>query len=81
LKKFVSRPVASAGDGFITPANGSEPPVPRAFLWEDRTLPVTELLRSWRSTKTDRGDAYLKRHWSSHPFFDLQRAFATSALR
>lgn len=51
------------GEGFVTPATGSEPPVPRAFVWEGRTLSIGAVLRSWRSTKTDRGDAYLKRHW------------------
>jgi hypothetical protein len=30
-------------------------------------LEVAAVLRSWRSTKSDRGDAYLKRHW-----FELQ---------
>ena len=69
MRKFVGSPLAPAGDGFITPAAGSEPPVPRAFLWDNRTLVITTVLRSWRSTKTDRGDAYLKRHW-----FELQTA-------
>jgi Family of unknown function (DUF6504) len=69
VRKFVGRPLAVAGDGFITPANGSRPPVPRAFVWEERTLVVTALLRSWRSTKSDRGDTYLKRHW-----FELETA-------
>jgi hypothetical protein len=53
----------------LTQANGSEPPVPRAFRWRERTLRIAAVLRSWRSTKTDRGDAYLKRHW-----FELQTA-------
>lgn len=52
-----------AGEEFLTPATGSEPPVPVAFRWDDRTLQISEVIRSWRSTKTDRGDAYLKRHW------------------
>ena len=64
--KFVSRPLAPT-QGFITPASGSMPPVPRAFLWENRRLEVASVLRSWRSSKTDRGDTYLKRHW-----FELQ---------
>ncbi len=52
-----------AGEGFLTAAGGGEPPVPRAFLWGDRRLCVGAIVRSWRSTKSDRGDAYLKRHW------------------
>jgi hypothetical protein len=63
MRSFVGQPIAPAGDGFITPASGSEPPVPRTFRWNDRTFDVSAVLRSWRSTKTDRGDAYLKRHW------------------
>jgi hypothetical protein len=50
-------------EGFLTSASGTEPPVPRVFLWDDRRLPIAAVLRSWRSTKSDRGDAYLKRHW------------------
>jgi hypothetical protein len=63
MRAFVGQSIAPAGDGFITPASGREPPVPRAFRWNDRTFDVSAVLRSWRSTKTDRGDAYLKRHW------------------
>jgi hypothetical protein len=63
MRTFVGRSIAPAGDGFITAASGSEPPVPRAFRWDDRTFDVCAVLRSWRATKTDRGDVYLKRHW------------------
>lgn len=63
MRRFVSRPIAPSGEGFITPADGSEPPLPNAFLFEGRELVIAAVLRSWRSTKTDRGDAYLKRHW------------------
>jgi len=63
VRQFVSQPVKPAGDEFITPTSGSEPPVPKAFAWGDRTLVVTAVLRTWRSLKNDRGDAYLKRHW------------------
>ena len=69
MRKFVSRPLAPASEGFITPATESEPPVPAAFLWNDRTLAITAVVRAWRSSKTDRGDAYLKRHW-----FELRTA-------
>jgi hypothetical protein len=69
VRRFVSRPLVPAGEGFVTPASGSEPPVPSAFIWGDRVLGVTAVLRSWRSGKTDRGDTYLKRHW-----FELQTA-------
>jgi hypothetical protein len=62
VRRFVGRLVPT-GDGFITSASGGEPPVPRGFLWNGRTLSIAAVLRSWRSTKTDRGDVYLKRHW------------------
>ena len=63
MRRFVSRPITPAGDGFLTEANGGAPPVPRAFIWDGRTLTIAAVLRSWRSSKTDRGDKYLKRHW------------------
>jgi hypothetical protein len=44
------------------PARG-EPALPRAFRWHDEELTVTNVTRRWRSTKDDRGDTYLKRHW------------------
>ncbi len=69
MRKFVGQSIAPAGDAFITPASGNEPPVPRVFRWNDRTFEVSTVLRSWRTTKTDRGDVYLKRHW-----FELETA-------
>jgi hypothetical protein len=69
VKKFVSRPLVPIREEFLTAASGNEPPVPRAFRWEDRTLEIIAVVRTWRSTKTDRGDTYLKRHW-----FELKTA-------
>ncbi|HEX3368065.1 MAG TPA: DUF6504 family protein [Candidatus Cybelea sp.] len=69
MRRFVSAPIVAAANGFVTPPSGSEPPVPRLFRWRERTLEVASVLRTWRSTKTDRGDVYLKRHW-----FELQTA-------
>jgi hypothetical protein len=63
MRKFVGQSIVPAGDGFITPASGSEPPVPRAFHWKGRTFDVSAVLRTWRTTRPDRGDVYLKRHW------------------
>ena len=40
-----------------------------AFAWDGRELVVKTVLRVWRTTKGDRGDNYLKRHW-----FELQAA-------
>ena len=69
MRKFVSRPLVPVGDGFLTAGSGSEPPVPRAFEWDGRELVIAAVIRTWRSTKTDRGDAYVKRHW-----FELRTA-------
>ena len=56
MRRFVSRPITPAGDGFITEASGGEPPIPRAFVWNDRMLEIAAILRSRRTTKSDRGD-------------------------
>ena len=68
-RRFVSRPLKASGEGFISSATGSEPPVPRAFLWDGGVLEIVAVVRRWRSTKDDRGDTYLKRHW-----FELRTA-------
>jgi hypothetical protein len=63
VSRFVSAPIVPEGDDFVTPATGHEPPIPRAFRWGDRRLVIAGLLGRRRSTKNDRGDTYLKRHW------------------
>ena len=40
-----------------------EPALPRSFRWRDQVLEIETVRRTWRSTKSDRGDTYLKRHW------------------
>jgi hypothetical protein len=62
MRRFVSRPIKPRGNEFITQSS-SGPPVPRTFAWDDRTLRISAVLRTWRGTKSDRGDVYLKRHW------------------
>jgi hypothetical protein len=63
MRRFVSEPIEPTQGGFATPATGSEPPLPRAFAWAGRELVVKTILRVWRTSKNDRGDDYLKRHW------------------
>ena|GEM_PF-2408839 len=46
---------------------GREPTLPAAFRWRNETLEIKAVLARRRSTKVDRGDTYLKRHW-----FDLE---------
>ena len=45
------------------PVVQGEPPLPRSFRWRTSDLPVLEVVATWRSTKTDRGNAYLAKHW------------------
>jgi Family of unknown function (DUF6504) len=61
-KHFISEPIRAVGDA-VSPAANNEPALPAAFTWRGETLHVTALRNTWRSTKTDRGDVYLKRHW------------------
>lgn len=50
----------SIDDGALSRA---EPALPAAFTWRDERLVVASVVRTWRSTNTDRGDVYLARHW------------------
>jgi len=61
---FVSEALVP-GDGFMDTAalSAGEPPLPRTFRWRGGELDVAEIVRTWRSTNTDRGDTYLARHW------------------
>ncbi len=63
-RHFVSEPLQALGASFdpATMSHG-EPALPTAFQWNDQRLTIGSLSRSWRSTKTDRGDVYLARHW------------------
>ncbi len=60
--KFVSQPIEPYGEAYTQTA-ANEPPLPSAFAWGERVLEVGTILRAWRTTKNDRGDNYLKRHW------------------
>ena len=53
---------------------GGEPSLPAAFRWKDQELVVRSLLRTWRGTKVDRGDTYLKRHWYEFETSEGRRA-------
>ena len=61
---FVSKPILPEGVSVETDELGRlEPALPPSFRFEQEQLVVKELRKTWRSTKTDRGDVYLKRHW------------------
>jgi hypothetical protein len=63
MRRFVSAAIEPAGNAYVTAATGTQPPVPRAFSWDGRQLVIAGVVRAWRSSKNDRGDVYLRRHW------------------
>ena len=40
-----------------------EPGLPGAFTWRDQPYTVARVMSKWKSTGTDRGEVYLRRHW------------------
>jgi hypothetical protein len=61
---FVSEPIEPVGGAHpeAGPADrGPAPPI--AFRWRDEIIEIATIVRTWQSTKDDRGDTYLKRHW------------------
>ncbi len=63
--RFVSEALRSGSEIFEAKLGNGEPPLPAHFTWRDEELVVVAVLRTWRSTNTDRGDTYLARHWYS----------------
>ena len=62
--RFVGQAIVPAATFLASPAlSRGEPPVPSSFGWKTSELPVHEIIATWRSTKTDRGDEYLAKHW------------------
>jgi len=60
---FVGKPLVPEGALDVAALSHAEPSLPHAFAFGDERLEVRELRRTWRSTKEDRGDVYLKKHW------------------
>jgi hypothetical protein len=61
---FVSETIEPEGGSFDTAAmERGEPSLPPAFGWRGERIVVGAVRRTWRSTKVDRGDTYLARHW------------------
>ena len=64
MTQFVSEPIVPVAESFDADTlSHGEPSLPSGFTWGEQTLVVRALLRTWRGTKVDRGDTYLKRHW------------------
>jgi hypothetical protein len=62
--RFVSEALAPSAECIDTGGlSRGEPPLPKEFGWHDERLVVRDVVRTWRSTHTDRGDVYLARHW------------------
>jgi len=72
---FVSEPL-QAGEQLVDASafGRGEPPLPEHFLWRDEKLVVRAVVRTWRSTNTDRGDTYLARHWYALALADGREA-------
>ena len=68
----MSKPIQPAGDAVSAPLR-SEPSLPAAFRFEGEDFAVKTVIRTWRSTKNDRGDTYLKRHWFEFETEDARR--------
>lgn len=61
---FISKPIVPVGGAFdVAVMSQGEPSLPGAFRFGDDVLTIAVVRRSWRTTKDDRGDTYLKRHW------------------
>jgi Family of unknown function (DUF6504) len=61
---FVSEALTASAETIDTGGlSRGEPPLPKDFTWRDERLAVRDVVRTWRSTTTDRGDTYLARHW------------------
>ena len=74
-RRFVGEAIEPAGEALVAGTMGQgEPGLPAAFLWRERTLTVAALVRVWRSTKEDRGDFYLAKHWFAFDTTDGVRA-------
>ncbi len=63
-RRFVGEPLSASAETVDTGAlSRGEPPLPREFGRRDDRLVVRDVVRTWRSTITDRGDTYLAKHW------------------
>jgi hypothetical protein len=63
-EEFVSEPLTPAQGTFDAAAmSRGEPGLPGAFTWRDHDYQIARMMSKWKSTGTDRGETYLRRHW------------------
>lgn len=60
---FVGKPIEPCGGFDPAVMSHGEPALPEAFSYEGEQLVVKAVRKQWRSSKEDRGESYLKRHW------------------
>lgn len=64
-QEFVSEPLLpAAGSADASAMSRGEPGVPRQFTWRGQTYSVVQVLATWKTSTADRGEMYLRRHWS-----------------
>jgi Domain of unknown function (DUF6504) len=64
VPRFVSEALTASAEWIDSGSlSRGEPALPKEFGWHDERLVVRDVVRTWRSTNTDRGDTYLARHW------------------
>ena len=63
-EEFVSEPITPAPARFDAGAMArGEPGLPGEFSWRQKQYNIARVLSKWKSTGTDRGETYLRRHW------------------
>jgi hypothetical protein len=61
---FVSEPINPRPGSFDAAAMArGEPGLPAEFTWRDARYVVARLLSTWKTSTSDRGESYLRRHW------------------
>jgi hypothetical protein len=60
---FVGKAIVPQGALDAAALAQGEPSLPAAFTYDGKRLEVRTLRKAWRSTKDDRGDTYVKKHW------------------
>jgi len=64
LPRFISQAIEPEAGSFDAQSIArGEPSLPSAFRWGDQHLVVARRLKAWRTTKVDRADTYVDRHW------------------